>query len=61
MRPLPPLPSVRRLDRYLAEPCDHAGCDDTATHNGSDRETGRHGKFCNAHTSWDAPAFARDD
>jgi len=86
MRPLPPLPSVRRpevdLDlcsrgsglpwrtcpcgdcgftRHLSHPCDHAGCTDTATHNGTDQETGECREFCNAHTSWDHPAFARND
>lgn len=49
------------FDEYLSQPCDRPDCDDTATHNGFDRDTGKRGKFCNAHTSWDQPAFARDD
>lgn len=47
------------LTEYLAEPCDD--CPATATHNGSSKIDGRSGRFCNAHTSWDHPAHARDD
>jgi hypothetical protein len=47
--------------KYLAEPCDEDGCENTATHNGQSRATKRHGKFCNQHTDWDLLAFARDD
>lgn len=46
---------------YLSEPCDEPGCDTSATHNGTGRSTGRHGRWCNQHTDFDAPAFARDD
>jgi len=44
---------------YLSQPCDD--CSQTATHNGRSRVDGRRGQFCNAHTSWDHPAFARND
>jgi len=47
------------FSEYLSQPCDD--CPDTATHNGVSTVTGKRGRFCNAHTSWDAPAFARDD
>lgn len=46
---------------YLNQPCDEPGCTDAATHNGTGTITGRRGQFCNTHTSWDHPAFARDD
>lgn len=44
---------------YLRQPCDD--CPNTATHNGVSKVTGKHGKFCNAHTSWDHYARARND
>lgn len=47
------------LAEHLAQPCDD--CESTATHNGRSKIDGRSGKFCNQHTSWDAPAFARND
>lgn len=50
------------FDEYLSQPCDHDGCDYTATHNGSDTAAPHaRGKYCNEHTSWDHPAHARDD
>jgi len=50
------------FSEYLSQPCDESGCDDTATHNGYRRAAPHpHGKWCNAHTSWDHPAFARND
>lgn len=52
----------RGLTEYLSQPCDELDCDLTATHNGYRREAPhRHGQWCNAHTSWDRPAFARND
>lgn len=51
------------LTEYLSKPCDRAGCDQIATHNGYDKGVpdSPYGKFCNAHTDWDRPAFARND
>ena len=51
------------FDRYLSEPCDQEDCDRTATHNGIGKGTAGliRGRWCNAHTSWDHPAFARND
>lgn len=46
---------------HLEQPCDEPECDRAATHNGVSK-SGAHGrKWCNTHTSWDHPAFARDD
>lgn len=47
------------LAEYLSEPCDD--CEAAATHNGHSKVDGRRGRFCNQHTSWSAPAFARND
>lgn len=46
---------------YLAEPCDHVGCELVATHNGYDRTLGIPGRYCNQHTDRDRQAFARND
>lgn len=46
----------KEFTKYLSESCDESGCSDAATHN----QPGR-GKFCNQHTDWGQPAFARDD
>jgi hypothetical protein len=48
---------------YLSKPCDQEGCDAQATHNGVQRGSAGlvRGRWCNAHTSWDHPAFARND
>lgn len=51
--------ALESFEEYLSEPCDD--CDRTATHNGTSTVTGKRGQFCNEHTSWDAPAFARND
>lgn len=43
---------------YLSERCAEPGCESVATHNQPYRKG--HG-WCNTHTDWDQPAFARSD
>lgn len=45
------------FEEYLRQPCDNAACDRRASHNQS-RANGS--KWCNQHTDWDKPAFARN-
>lgn len=47
------------LDEYLSQPCDD--CPALASHNGISKATGQRGKFCNTHTDFDKPCWARDD
>ena len=49
------------FDAYLAQPCDEDGCNSTADHNGTGRNTGTRGQWCNAHTDWTKDARARND
>jgi hypothetical protein len=46
---------------YLSEMCEAKGCENTATHSGFLRGTSIRGDWCNQHTDWDKPAFARND
>lgn len=52
---------MKTLHEHLSERCDDEDCTSTATHDGRSKTTGQRGKFCNTHTDWNAPAFARND
>jgi hypothetical protein len=51
------------LSCYLDRPCEAERCENRATHSGIRRGSSPaiRGDWCNEHTSWDHPAFARND
>lgn len=54
-------PADPEFEAYLNQPCDEDGCTRTANHDGTGKNTGKRGKWCNQHCDWNQPAFARND